>query len=309
MSNSSKIEWTDATWNPVTGCTKVSDGCTNCYAVQMSRRLAAMGQEKYAGLVVPGAPTKDGFTPEWSGKVVCHDSALAEPFKWAQPQMVFVCSMSDLFHDQVPWDFLIGVFATMRLASQHTYQALTKRPGRMAYFANVILPRWYDDLPITLEALTEASRKRETYPNAARWWPSNVWAGTSVESQKYAPRLDVLARVPAPVRFVSAEPLLSALDLTKWLNWTGDGGMHEPPNPPAISWCIVGGESGPHARPMQEEWVRDLRNQCQSAGVAFFYKQAIISGKKIGTPSLDGRQWMEFPDALQRPSKSKSSSQ
>ena len=333
MSNSSKIEWTDATWNPVTGCTKVSDGCINCYAVQMSRRLAAMGQEKYAGLVVPGAPTKDGFTPEWSGKVVCHDSALAEPFKWAKPQMVFVCSMSDLFHSEVPWEFIVKVFDVMAVTPWHTYQLLTKRPGRMVYFANHIWPQ--------KGGYWRGHREYEPI------WPTNVWAGTSVEKEWdgnrcLTARLDLLAQVPAPIRFASCEPLLGPLNLRPWLDMcvcgdsranhfaegdcvlTGISQCDCRHYQSVLDWVIAGGESGPHARPMHPDWARSLRNQCQAAGVPFFFKQwgewaprtnynidslprasskwlggwefeMLQVGKKAAGALLDGLEYQEFP--------------
>lgn len=287
MSDKSRISWTDATWNPVTGCSRVSPGCDHCYAERLTAgRLSK--QPRYANLT-------DQYG-QWSGELRCHPDLLEVPLRWTKPRRIFVCSTSDLFHPKVPWEFILRVFDVMAAADRHTFQVVTKRPGRMAYFAEQVWPKqgghW--------DPINPVEAKRGVWPGTK--WPAHVWAGTSVESQKYAPRLDCLARVPAKVRFVSVEPLLGPVDLWRWLTWTGDDGMKEPPQPPVLHWVIVGGESGPGARPMHEDWVRNLRDQCSSSGVAFFYKQAIISGRKIDTPMLDGRQWKEFPDALQRSS-------
>ena len=244
------IEWATDVWNPVTGCSRVSAGCDRCYAETMSRRLSH--NSKYAL-----ATKADG---KWSGVVSCHEELLDQPLRWKKPRMIFVCSMSDLFHSQVPWDFIGKVFDVMMSCPQHTFQVLTKRPGRMAF--------WADNM-------AEVCRER-----GLPWsWPPNVWAGTSVESQKYAPRLDCLARVPAQVRFVSVEPMLGPVDLNQWLGLHGNrdtDGLSEfdaPMPEPVINWIIVGGESGPGARPMDLVWARDLVGQCQQAGVACFVKQ------------------------------------
>lgn len=210
----SKIEWTDETWNPVTGCSKVSPGCKNCYAERMSGRLKAMGQRKY----------RRGF------QLTTHQHELDAPLRWRKPRRVFVCSMSDLFHKDVGVGFLERVFHTMQSCPEHTFQVLTKRPERAAELAGV--------LP----------------------WPDNVWVGTSVESAAYEHRVEHLARIPARVRFLSCEPLLGAVDVREvWLSW--------------LSWVIVGGESGPRARPMHPDWPRKLRDDCADAGVPFFFKQ------------------------------------
>ena len=248
----SKIEWTDETWNPVLGCTKVSPGCLgdHCYAERITERF---GRGPFS-------------------EVTLHPERLEQPKHWLRPRLVFTCSMSDLFHSRVPWDFLLDVFQVMACTPQHTYQVLTKRPGRMAHFASHVLPM------------------------AGRLWPSNVWAGTSVESQRYAHRLDVLARVPAPVRFVSAEPLLGPLDLRPHLYVCG--GCGERPcacTGMAIQWCIVGGESGPGARPMNPDWVRDIRGQCDATGLAFFFKQWGGTTSKAGGRTLDGCTHDEMP--------------
>lgn len=280
MSGTTKIEWTERTWNPITGCSKVSPGCDNCYAETMSNRLSRL--PKYAGVAKNG---------RWTGDVFCQDVLLEEPFSWKEPTVVFVCSMSDLFHSKVPWEFIVKVFDVMAATPWHTYQVLTKRPGRMAYFAEKIWPKqggyWE---PVEWTSPSRA-RVMDKWPGTA--WPSNVWAGTSVESQKYAPRLDCLARVPARIRFVSVEPMLDSVDLRKWLSprfdhcdeetydCTGCDGLgprHEGEcgavvSPPVLSWIIVGGESGPGARPIHPDWARSLRDQCEMAGVPFFFKQ------------------------------------
>ena len=242
----STIEWTDETWNPVTGCSRVSPGCDNCYMFALYPRLRAMA--------VPGydtAPDSVQMLPE----------RLEAPLSWRRPRRVFVNSMSDMFHPHVEYDFIADVFDVMREADQHVFQVLTKRPGRAA--------GWWEK--------HGQSRFEE--------WPANVWMGTSVESQKYAPRLSVLRRIPAAVRFVSAEPLLERVDLTQWLE---NGTLH---------WVIAGGESGPRARSMDVDWVRDLRDQSTEAGVAFFLKQlGGRRGKRSGDEAvLDGATWIEIP--------------
>ncbi len=230
----SKIEWTECTWNPVTGCTKISPGCDNCYAERMATRLKAMGQPKYARAF----------------EVVTHEDCLADPLEWTSPQVIFVNSMSDLFHKRVPLEFIQRVFGTMREADHHTFQVLTKRSGRMAQLS------------------------------AALDWPPNAWAGVSVENQDYAFRLDHLRQVDAAVRFVSFEPLIGPIvgaDLT------------------GIDWVIVGGESGPGARPMKEEWVLELKRTSDGAGVPFFFKQWGGTNKKKTGRELLGRTWDGVP--------------
>jgi protein gp37 len=236
MSDKSGIEWTEATWNPTTGCDQTSPGCDNCYALTLARRLRAMGQPKYQN---DGDPRTSG--PGF--KLTVHEDMLATPYSWKQPRLIFVNSMSDLFHPDVPIEFIRRVFEVMSETPQHTYQVLTKRSKRLA----------------------SVGKKLD--------WPPNVWMGVSVETERYAFRLDHLREVDAAVRFVSAEPLLGplpGLDL---------GG---------IDWLIAGGESGPNARPMAEWWVRDLRDQCGEAGVAFFFKQWGGRTPKAGGRELDG---------------------
>ena len=242
----STIEWTDETWNPVTGCSRVSPGCDHCYMFALYPRLKAMSVRGYAD-----APDVVRTLPE----------RLRTPLTWKRPRRVFVNSMSDLFHPRVGCDFISDVFAVMKAADRHVFQALTKRPGRAA--------GWW--------------RKRGESEFGE--WPPNVWIGTSVESQKYAPRLTVLGRIPARIRFVSAEPLLGALDLSEWLS---DG---------TLQWVIAGGESGAKARPMDMDWARQLRDQALDAGVAFFLKQlGGRRGKRSGYEAeLDGRIWADMP--------------
>lgn len=234
MANASSIEWTEATWNPVTGCTKVSAGCKNCYAERMAKRLKAMGLDQY----------RNGF------KVTLQPQALGLPYTWKKPRTIFVNSMSDLFHKNVPTRFIQDVFEVMKNCPHHVFQVLTKRPERVAELA--------DGLP----------------------WPSNVWMGTSVEDDRVLDRIVKLQSVPANIRFLSLEPLLGPLP-----NLPLDG----------IDWVIVGGESGPKSRPMHEEWVIDIRDQCASASVAFFFKQWGGRNKKAAGRVLENQTWSEFP--------------
>jgi protein gp37 len=217
------IEWTDATWNPVAGCTVISPGCTNCYAMRMAARLDAMGMEKYRGLT-----RKSGTRAVWTGKVRLDRKALGIPAGWKRPRRIFVNSMSDLFHEGVPAKFVGEVWSAMRDTPRHTYQILTKRPDRMA------------DITAELPLL------------------KNVWLGTSVESADFLVRIDDLRRVRAAVRFISFEPLLGSVAMCDLTN---------------IHWVIVGGESGPRSRPMQEEWVGEIESACRKAEAAFFFKQ------------------------------------
>jgi protein gp37 len=217
------IEWTDATWNPVAGCTVISPGCTNCYAMRMAARLDAMSMPKYRGLT-----RRSGRRSVWTGKVRLDRNSLDVPKGWRRPRKIFVNSMSDLFHDDVPVKFVAEVWSVMQATPQHTYQILTKRPERM------------------LEVTQSLSLLK------------NVWLGTSVESSDFLDRIDALRKVRAAIKFVSFEPLLGSVanaDLS------------------GIQWAIVGGESGPRARPMAEEWVDEIEAICREAGVAFFFKQ------------------------------------
>lgn len=245
MSSLSKIEWTDATWNPVRGCTKISPGCKHCYAERFAERFRG----------VEGHPFGQGFdlrlVPE----------KLGEPLRWSEPKMIFVNSMSDLFHPDVPDSFILQVAETMRLARWHTYQVLTKRPERLKQMLN--------------GPLREAAGE------------SHIWWGVSVENRKHGvPRIKSLQETPATVRFLSVEPLLEDVGI---LNLNG------------ISWVIVGGESGPGARPMEESWVISLQKQCKAAGVPFFFKQWGGVRKKVHGRTLRGRTHDGFPKRAKNP--------
>ena len=231
----SKIEWTEITWNPVTGCSKVSEGCLHCYAERMAKRLHAMGQPNYINCF----------------KVTCHDHMLEKPLGWKSSRRIFVNSMSDLFHKRVSDDFVEKVFSVMARAHWHRFQVLTKRAERLR------------DLSSTLD------------------WPENVWMGVTVENADCVSRIDCLRAIGAKVKFLSLEPLLGPLpdmDLT------------------GIDWVIVGGESGPGARPMEEEWVLPIKEQCESAGVAFFFKQWGGTNKKKAGRELQGQTWDQMPE-------------
>lgn len=236
MADRSRIEWTEVTWNPVTGCSKVSPGCAHCYAETFAERWRS----------VPGHPYEQGFDLRlWPER-------LQVPLRWHRPRIVFVNSMSDLFHEEIPDSFILSVFSVMQKAQWHVFQVLTKRAERLLTLSEV--------LP----------------------WPSNVWMGVSVESAKYSFRAESLAAVPARTRFISVEPLLGPI-----LNLPLKG----------IDWVIVGGESGRRARPMEISWARAIRDQCQEAGVAFFFKQLGGTREKRGGDKalLDGRYWRQFP--------------
>lgn len=243
MSSTTGIEWTDATWNPVTGCDKVSPGCDRCYAMSLAARLKGMGSVKYQ---------RDGIPPR-SGPgfgLTLHPQTLDEPRRWRKARNIFVCSMSDLFHPSVPLSFIKKVFAVAADTPRHRYQILTKRAQRMVRAAPLLE------------------------------WPENIWAGVSVENSRYRFRVDHLRNVPAVVRFVSAEPLLGPIPK---LNLEG------------VHWLIAGGESGAGARPVEERWVTDLRDQAVAANVAFFFKQWGGRTPKAGGRELAGRIWDEMP--------------
>jgi protein gp37 len=233
----SNIEWTESTWNPITGCTKISPGCKNCYAEKMALRLQAMGQSNYV----------NGFD------LTLHENMLERPLQWKKPQLIFVNSMSDLFHKDVPLTYIQRVFDVMHRADWHQFQVLTKRSERLLMLNNDIV------------------------------WPSNVWMGVSVETKKYVFRIDHLRQTGAKIKFLSLEPLLGPLpqlDLNE------------------IDWVIVGGESGPGARPIQQEWVLEIRDQCVDSGVPFFFKQWGGVNKKRNGRLLQGRSWDQLPVAM-----------
>ncbi len=272
------IEWTEQTWNPVAGCSIVSPGCTHCYAMRQAARIERMlpSLEHYKGLT---KPSKAG--PVWTGKVaLAPEKTLLEPLRRRKPTMYFVNSMSDLFHEDVPDEWIDQIFATMALAPQHTFQVLTKRSARMREFvsrlgaAHVELMRCLDSRPAT-EAYPAAIDAFPAYagslghPSQHGLWPlPNVWLGVSAERQQEADeRIPDLLKTPAAVRFVSLEPLLGPIDLVRFVpSWDAVPLM-------PIDWVIVGGESGRNARPMHPDWARSLRDQCTAAGVAFFFKQ------------------------------------
>lgn len=237
MATRSDIEWTESTWNPVTGCTKVSPGCKHCYAERMALRLQAMGQRNYV----------NGFN------LTTHEHMLDLPLRWKKPQVIFVNSMSDLFHKDVPLEFIQKVFGVMHSASWHIFQVLTKRASRL------------------LELNQEID------------WSSNVWMGVSVENQDYMFRIEYLRQTDAHVKFLSLEPLLGPLQNLD---------LHD------IDWVIVGGESGPGARPVRREWVIDIRDQCLAADIPFFFKQWGGVRKKRSGRVLQGRTWDEMPKQI-----------
>ena len=239
MATRTGIEWTETTWNPVTGCTKISHGCKHCYAERMSRRLQRMGVEKYG----------NGFS------VSVHPEALDLPFRWKDPNLVFVNSMSDLFHKAVPEDFIAAVFDAMNRLPRHTFQLLTKRPARAARLSGRLN------------------------------WTPNIWFGVSIESERWLPRLEILRATGARTKFLSLEPLLGPLP---GLDLAG------------VDWVIAGGESGPGARPMQADWVREIRDACAKSGTPFFFKQWGGVFKKRSGRTLDGRTWDQMPPATAR---------
>jgi len=282
----SKIEWTEATWNPIAGCSKVSSGCANCYAERMSQRLAAMGQTKYRGVVDDRG--------HWTGKVNFDEAELLKPLKRRKPTMYFVCSMSDLFQEAVPFAFIDKVFAVMALCSQHTFQVLTKRPERMSrYFAGdggtsgveLRIMRAMEPL-VGKQGAYKGQGRTSWLAETERVLPlPNVWLGTSVENQECADkRIPHLIECPAAVRFLSCEPLLGPIDI----QGTTPVGRN-------VDWVIVGGESGPGARPMNLDWARDIRDTCVEAGVPFFFKQVGGVNKNAAGRLLDGREWNEMP--------------
>lgn len=234
MAQTSSIEWTDATWNPVTGCSKISPGCKNCYADRMAFRLHAMSQPRYL----------NGF------KLTLQPDLIKQPLKWKKPKMIFVNSMSDLFHEDVPMGFIERIFGVMSEAYWHKFQILTKRSERLADICKRIV------------------------------WPENVWMGVSIENQDYVYRTKHLKTVPAAVRFLSIEPLIGPIER---LSLAG------------INWVIVGGESGPKARPMNPEWVRNIRDLCLDKNVPFFFKQWGGGQKSRYGRNLDGRTWEQLP--------------
>jgi protein gp37 len=234
MATKSRIEWTESTWNPLTGCNKISPGCKFCYAERFAKRLRAMGQPNY----------RNGF------KLTLHEHAVKQPLSWKKPQMIFVNSMSDLFHKNVPLEFIQKVFDVMNQADWHVFQVLTKRSERLL----------------------------EVYRHLS--WPQNVWMGVSVENSDYTFRIDHLRKTGAKIKFLSLEPLLGPLPALNLAN---------------IDWVIVGGESGPKARPIKTDWILEIKEQCREEGVPFFFKQWGGKNKKKNGRLLEGKTWDELP--------------
>jgi len=276
--SASAIEWTDEVWNPVTGCDRVSPGCAHCYALELAPRLRAMGNAKYQRARDGGPASGPAFG------VTLHPDVLEQPLRWRRPRRVFVNSMSDLFHDEIPDEFIADVFDVMRRAPEHTFQVLTKRPERMRRWLSWESPfRFEGPLP-------------------------NVWLGVSIENRRYVHRADVLRDTPAAVRFISAEPLLGPLvpragcychaqyERTWPAEWP-DGYRGPALALEGIDWLIVGGESGPRHRPVVAQWARDLRDAAGHAEAAFFFKQWGGRTPKAGGRELDGRTWDEMPVA------------
>lgn len=285
----SSIEWTDATWSPTTGCDRVSAGCDNCYAMALAARLKAMGKPHYQ---IDGDPKTSG--PGFG--LTMHPDRLEIPLHWTKPRRIFVDSMSDLFHADVPEWFIASVFAVMLAAPQHTFQILTKRPQRMYRLISDpqrLMGHLPDSMFMTvMEAIWKRNGTRgnpATLPDA---WPlPNVWLGTSVENQEAAYRIDWLVKTPASVRFLSIEPMIGPVTLRKWVPPSREGWAPSP-----IHWCITGGESGPSHRPFDPAWAADIRDECLAAGVAYFHKQGGGRTPKSSGRLLDGREWNQFPD-------------
>jgi len=307
MAKYSRIEWTDATWSPVTGCAPISEGCQNCYAKRMANRLRGRC----------GYPADDPF------RVTLHPERLNEPLKWKTPRRVFVCSMGDLFHEDVhPYD-IMQIFNVMAKAKHHTFLVLTKRPERMLEVYKRLRPG--TTIPGPYFSITG---KGEGWAGSPPSLPNNIWLGVTAENQQRADeRIPILLEIPAAVRFVSVEPMLGPVDLSEWKPFDGVCYCQEDPRgckprlvkdcpETAIDWVICGGETGPGARPIHPDWVRSLRDQCQAAGVPFFFKQwgeyglnwlnddngkvegsewMDRMGKKKAGRILDGRTWDEMP--------------
>jgi protein gp37 len=288
VSTQTGIEWTDATWNPVRGCSKVSEGCRNCYAMHIAARFSDPGLP-YEGLAV-----RNGRGARWTGAVKFIEDHLDMPLRLRRPRRIFVNSMSDLFHESIPTAWIDRIVAVMALAPQHTFQVLTKRPELMrSYFAD---QRTYNRVLRVADGELRMKRPRLGSIPIDRPPAPNIWLGTSVEDQATAnERIPALLQAPARTRFLSCEPLLGPLDLTPWLH-VGHQVMDFPRVRWGLHWVIVGGESGLGARPMDLAWARSLRDQCWEADVPFFFKQVGGRLAKSGGRRLDGRTWDEYPD-------------
>ena len=280
MGDNSAIEWTEASWNPTTGCTQISPGCANCYAKTLAKRLKAMGQSRYQN--DGGKGSGPGFA------LTLQPDVLELPLRWKRPRRIFVDSMSDLFHEDVPFEYIDKVFAVMALTPQHTYQCLTKRPERMREYMS--------DLQTPFRVARHIqSGAQWSYELPFEWPLPGVWAGVTVENQHWADiRIPILLDTPAAVRFLSCEPLLGPVDLRQWLRiWTARGSVPVR----LLHWVIVGGESGPRHRPFDPDWARSIVAQCREAGVSCFVKQlgGLRPGNKLEDLPEDLRV-REFPE-------------
>lgn len=298
------IEWAEKSWNPVTGCTKVSLGCQNCYAERMAKRLRGRC----------GYPDGEPF------RVTLRPERLVDPLHWRKPSMIFVCSMGDLFHEDVPEKFIYDIWDVMVQSRQHTFLILTKRPDRMKSFIERVMANRMD-YAYTLGNTPEGKEARKWAQRPIQ----NIWLGVTAENQEMADkRIPILLQIPAAVRFVSVEPMLSPVRLIlarryctncNYLHWSynpaGSGfaykevycpecgfayGYHSPEGNSSIDWVICGSESGPNRRPANTEWIRSLKNQCVDAYVPFFLKQMEVGGRLVKMPKLDGQVWDQFPE-------------
>ncbi len=300
MADGTKIEWTDATWNVVIGCDKVSPGCDHCYAIRTAHRF-----QEHPNPAVAAAYAGTEADGDWTGRVNLVESRLDLPLRWKRPRRIFVNAQSDLFHKDVPDEFIARVWAVMALAPRHTFQILTKRHGRMRSL--LASPDFHASVSRKVRGHVTLRPLDGHGDEAARWPLPNVWLGVSVEDQQRADlRIPALLDTPAAVRWLSCEPLLGPVDV---INGLGDSWLT------GIDWIVVGGESGPGSRPMHPEWARSLRDQCDVAGVPFLFKQwgshrpsdvgtivrngvrypMVPSGKRAAGRELDGRTWDEYP--------------
>lgn len=292
MADGSRISWTDATWNPITGCSVISPGCANCYAMKLAgTRLRA--HPSRAGLTIA---SKSG--PVWNGEVRLNEGWLTQPLQWRRPRRIFVCAHGDLFHESVPDEWIDLVFAVMALAPQHTFQVLTKRAARMREYMDRLSKGWVLRLSHAINEIGGAAILAADAPGrpTPRWPIPNIWLGVSAEDQPRADeRVGELLATPAAIRFLSAEPLLGSMDLWRAgmkINGRLDGATGERR---FLDWVIVGEESGDGRREMDWDHVRRLRDDCALAGTAFFFKQGFVDGRKVELPQLDGVVHDAFP--------------
>lgn len=298
MSDKTKIEWSDATWNMLYGCARVSPGCENCYAEKHCHRFSGEGQ-RHEGLTVLG-----GTGPRWTGKIQLAPERLDVPLRWKRPRMIFTNSLSDLFHKDVPFAFIAQVFGVMAAAPQHTFQVLTKRADRMVEFFEWL----HSEFPgspghgcaFFALGVGHKSIKQLAAPGVKIPWPlPNVWLGVSAENQKYADeRISLLMRCPAAVHWVSAEPLLGPIDFIKTSKHWGPAGerVMKMPRWPGLGWVVVGGESGPGSRRMDPKWARSIRDQCEELRVPWLFKQlGSVWAKDVPGSDKKGGNWEVWP--------------